>query len=353
MPKKSTPKPGTRVTIRDLAKELNLSDRAVSQALTPRESNVKLKPETVERVQALAQKWGYQPDSRARSMRYGKFFNIGYLSATKYADSLPLPGAEAGVFEAASEKGYKVVLIRRPSNLSTAPEDIPNVFKESLLDALILSHEGNLPSPILEQIDRNRYPVIYLNEKKLEHNAVYTDDTSGMEELTQHLIDQGRTKVAYLANAKKGNFRHYSERDRLKGYEKSMRKANLKANVVYLGTKQEEIEKNLLEWFDTNHSTVNALACSNDFNAMRAQKVLYPYREMFPDKIAITGYDDMAKWLCTLPLTTMRVPYYEMGRAAVEMAIQLIDKKEPHIPSIMMNPELVVRDSTPKLDAGA
>ena len=58
-----------RVTLQDLARELGLSDRAVSQALNPRASNVKLNPKTVERIQQLALERNYRRDSRARSMR--------------------------------------------------------------------------------------------------------------------------------------------------------------------------------------------------------------------------------------------------------------------------------------------
>ena len=55
-----------RVTLCDLALELGVSDRAVSQALNPRASDVKLNPKTVERIQELAAKLNYRRDSRAR-----------------------------------------------------------------------------------------------------------------------------------------------------------------------------------------------------------------------------------------------------------------------------------------------
>ncbi|WPJ96087.1 LacI family DNA-binding transcriptional regulator [Coraliomargarita algicola] len=334
-----------RVTISDLARELNLSDRSISQALSPRESNVKLRPETVKRVQDLAKKLGYQPDSRARSMRYGKFFNIGYFEAKKSARALTLPGAEAGVFDAASDSRYRVVLIRLASDLSKDPTAIPNVFKENTLDALVLSHAGNLPSNIVEQINASEYPVVYLNEK-LSHNAVYSDDITGAATITKHLIETGRKKIALLINSSQSEKPHYSEQDRREGYLNAIQEAGLDPIIPELGNNQADFENNLLQWFEANHENIDAIMCTNDFNVIQTQRLLYKYRALFPDRIALTGYDDIAEFLSTLPLTTMRIPFYQMGRLAVKMALEMVNSDKKKLSAVSMEPELIVRAST-------
>lgn len=343
--KTTTRKGKKRVTINDLARELNLSDRSISQALSPRESNVKLRPETVKRVQDLAKKLGYQPDSRARSMRYGKFFNVGYFEAKKSARALTLPGAEAGVFEAASDSGYRVVLIRLPSDLSQDPTAIPNVFTENTLDALILSHAGNLPTSIVEQINASEYPVVYLNEK-LTYNAVYSEDIKGAEKMTQHLLDAGHKRIVLLKYPSHDDNPHYSEKDRMQGYLNAVEAAGVEPMVVELGTTLSEFESKLPEWFGANHQNIDAIMCTNDFNAMQTQRLLYKHRDLFPESIALTGYDDMAEFLSVVPLTTMRIPFYKMGRLAVKMALEMANNNETKVKAVSMEPELVVRAST-------
>lgn len=346
-PEKNTPlkaQKKKRVTISDLARQLNLSDRSISQALSPRESNVKLRPETVKRVQDLANKLGYQPDSRARSMRYGKFFNIGYFEATKSARALHLPGAEAGVFEAAGANGYRVVLIRLPSDMSQDPSAIPTVFKESLLDVLILSHAGNLPPGIAQQINVSEYPVVYLNEK-LDYNSVYSNDIKGAETMTKHLVESGRKRIAFIKYPSNESD-HYSEADRKQGYLNAIKEAGLEPMVIELGDSRGDVEKELPHWFEKNCSQIDAIMCTNDFNAMQIQRILYQYREMFPERVAITGYDDIAEFLAAIPLTTMRIPFHQMGKMAVKMALEMVDTGQKRIRSISVDSELIVRTST-------
>ena len=347
--KKSAPSEGSmkrkRVTIPDLASELNLSNRAVSQALNPRECSVKVSPETVKRVQELALKRGYRPDSRARSMRYGKFFNIGYFEAKINPVALPLPGAQNGVYEVASDAGYRVTLIQLPSNTSEPAAAIPHVFSEDMLDVLILSHAGNLPSELVEQIDSSGYPVVYLNEKR-PTNAIYSNDIEGAEAITQHLIDLGHQRIACIAYPSSEREPHYSIADRIEGYTQAMTRAGLTPIFADTGHARNDSQDCLLKWFRKNHEKIDALMCGSDFDAMVSMRTLYEYRHLFPDKIAITGYDDMGTALSALPLTTMKLSFYQMGRDAAKMAIELVDRPSKTKPSISVTPELIVRSST-------
>ena len=329
-----------RVTLRDLALKLGVSDRAVSQALNPRPSNVKLNPKTVERIQELTAKLNYRRDSRARSMRYGRFYNIGYFEAKEKTTAWSLLGAESGVCDAASENDYHVVLIRLPSDLSAEPASIPSIFRESNLDALIISHAGNLTEELEKVIDASGFPVVYLNEKK-SHNAVYVDDLRGAQEIIRHLVAQGNQKIIYYSN--KGENQHYSAADRKAGYKKAMKESGLRPEV-FEATDQNESEFHA--WLGA-HRDVEAIACYNDLFALQMFRILYLTELKVPQNLALTGFgDDFARDCCPVGLTTMRTPFYEMGKAAVEMALELINGKVQKVPARVFTQELVVRDST-------
>jgi len=329
-----------RVTLRDLGKELGLSDRAVSQALNPRASNVKLNPKTVERIQKLAALRNYRRDSRARSMRYGRFYNIGYFEAKKKTTAWPLLGAEAGVCDAAADHDYHVVLIRLPSDMSSEPESVPSIFRESSLDALIISHAGNLTEELEKIIDTSGMPIVYLNEKK-SHNAVYVDDFRGAQEITRYLLSLGNRKIAYYSNTRE--LAHYSAIDRMAGYEKAMNEAGLNPEIL------ESVVRNTGEftaWLDA-HKDVEAIACYNDLFALHMFRLLYHTGIRVPAHLALTGFgDDFSRDCCPVELTTMRTPFYEMGKAAVEMALEMINGNLQSVPSKVFSQELVVRDST-------
>lgn len=332
-----------RVTIGDLALELGLSTRAVSQALNPRDSNVKLSPKTVERIQQLARERNYRPDSRARAMRYGRFNNIGYFEAKRKADSWPLLGAESGICDVASEHRYRVGLIRLPSDPPQGSDSIPSVFREGNLDALILSHAGNLSPELEDVIDASGFPVVYLNEKK-KKNAVYVDDYRAAIEITRHVISQGKRRIVYLGTVERES--HYSGRDRMLGYRKAMEKAGLKAEVVEATERNPHWERDLRQWFRT-HSEVEAIVAYSDYAALQVFRLIRGSSREIPRNLLLTGFgDDFGKECSPVPLTTMRIPFYEMGRAAAEMALELITKGSEAVPARAFAAELVVRESS-------
>ena len=86
--------------------------------------------------------------------------------------------------------------------------------------------------------------------------------------------------------------------------------------------------------------------CISDFYAMRAMRSLYAYRHLFPEKIAITGYDNLGRVLSVLPLTTMDIPFYHMGKDTAKMAIELVESSARELPSVSIVPKLIVREST-------
>jgi DNA-binding LacI/PurR family transcriptional regulator len=337
--------PQKRVTLRDLARELGLSDRAVSQALTSRESNVKLNPKTIERVRKLALEKNYRPDSRARSMRYGRFYNIGYFEAKKQATAWPLLGAESGVFDAASENDYRIVLIRLPSDLTKDPTAIPATFREGNLDALILSHAGNLTHEVEEAIDASGFPVVYLNEKK-KSNAVFADDRGGTETITRHVISTGKKKIIYLNGDPQES--HYSIGDRMLGYREAMQKAGLKPLIVQGPDAALQWGNDDLVQLLRRPNEVEAIVTYSDFIALQLFRLLCE-NHLDIGALPVTGFGNDFSLECSpVRLTTMKTPFYEMGRVAVEMALALINTNEKTVPARIFPVELLVRESTVK-----
>lgn len=338
--------PQKRVTLRDLALELGVSDRTVSQALRPRESNVKLNPKTAERIRQLAMERNYRPDVRAQSMRYGCFFNIGYFEAKKSPTGWPLLGAEAGVFDVASAHHYNVSLMRLPTDYAKDPSAIPSVLREGNVDALIIAHAGNLSEELERVIDSCGFPIIYLNEKR-PTNAVYVDDFGAAQEITQYLLTLGNRKIVCLSSGSQSGDLHYSVKDRRGGYAAAMQQAGLepwieKVNIDDLGNTDQMLQS----WFKANRK-IDAVFCDNDFRAFQVLRALYRDPRRIPDDIAVTGFgDDFARDCTSVRLTTMQIPFYEMGRAAAEIALTLIDQKKKSIPARVFKPTLIVRDST-------
>ena len=273
-------------------------------------------------------------------MRYGRYNNIGYFEAKKKVTAWPLLGAEAGVCDAAIDQDYHIVLIRQPSDLADSASSIPAIFRESNLDALILSHAGNLPEELEKIIDSSGFPVVYLNEKK-SHNAVYVDDLQGAEEITRYLVSLGNREIGYFSDGPERV--HYSAADRKQGYKKAMKEAGLESNVLY---SQPGNTADFLKWLDAPKK-LDAIVCYNDLTALRVFRHLYRTPWKVPTDLAVAGFGDGFAVDCSpVLLTTMKIPFYEMGKAALEMALELVEGKQASVPARVLSQELVVRDST-------
>ena len=118
-----------RTTIKDIARIAGVSTAAVSQALHPHpRSNIKLQPETVERIKEAARRLNYQPHSGARSIRSNSFDTIGYFAARTGLLTNSPAGYLAGAHDIAEQHGSRITLIRLPVAIEDISKAVPSVF---------------------------------------------------------------------------------------------------------------------------------------------------------------------------------------------------------------------------------
>ncbi|MEM9157721.1 MAG: LacI family DNA-binding transcriptional regulator [Verrucomicrobiota bacterium] len=337
-----------RATIKDIALEAGLSTASISQALRPRlGSNIKLPEETVKRIKEIAERLNYRPHAGARSIRARSFHNFGFFLAKEGEYTHSPDGYIAGVHDAADAKNYRITLIRLPHQAETIRHRLPSIFDEQNLDALIIGSYHEITNTIHEKLRKDNLPIVYLNDKHA-NNSVYVDDVAGSRIATQHLIDKGRQSICYILRKSPDNLPleslHHSAPDRLQGFKAAMEAASLEPHtstifretVVGPGSELDD------EWWESvKHH--DALIAYDDDLANALARFLYNKRIRVPDDIALVGYNgDYGSLSAWQELTTMRIPSYQMGRAAVEIACELVknDNATP-IPSQKFIPQLI------------
>lgn len=336
-----------RVTIKDLAKEVGLSLGAVSQALNPRESTIKVRQETIQRVQEVARKMGYRPHAGASSIRSRHFHNIGYFVASNGIPEYEPAGYQIGIHDAALEHNFRVTLVRLPSDPEKIQNGISRVFRESHLDALVMVNYSNLFTDYKKLLEETDFPIVYLNEHQ-PHNCVYVDDIAGSRMATEHLISRGHRKITFVKIDNNDTVdNHYSIAERIQGYTEAMKAANLTPVVkkYQYPTEDQKIYSELL-----GADRPEAILGYSDIEAAQILKFAYRQGLNAPEDLAVMGYnDDIFSRHSWVTISTMRTPAYEMGRAAFKMALDLVSSSDtPPAPSKGFAPELVVRASTAK-----
>lgn len=333
----------SKTTLADIARKLGLSQASVSKALSGGgNDNTRISPETMRRVQQAALEMNYRSNAGARALRTRRFHNIGFFDfRRRHTDYSFFDPILNGLSEKAENRGQNIVLVRVPQN--TDPTVFPRALREEGLDALIIGNNAMVGPAFQDIIESSGIPIVYLNEKR-RTNAVYVNDVLSGRLMTEHLVSRGFTRIAMLAPYTSG--RHYSTADRIQGYQEVMREAGLEPNLKTF--ERQTWREETRNWLSDHAQRPEAIFCANDHIAMLLQRILYDLRLHIPGDIAIAGCNGEQLALhSTIPLTTVKIPFREMGLNAMEMALQCVGQKNKQpIPSIVLEPSLAVHESS-------
>ena len=327
----------SRITIDDVASLCGFSKATVSRVMN-KEGNVK--PSTVAKVEDAIRSLGYIPSSAASALSGGKSRTIAVLLPdvmTEYYASL-LTGIEA----IAEDSNYNILLKTR--NNRKALNDLVNSNK---VDAFILRNTGLQPvdHDFLVTLKRRGIPFIFIGKPPIEDDspAILIDNVGGARQMAHHYAQHGFGKILFIA----GPNDNLDSNDRMYGFKLGLNEAgcNPERLEVMHGDYSKEsgyrIAKIALE---TNR--YGAIFSANDYMALGAILLCREKGIRVPEDIAVTGFDDTFFSEFLLPtLTTVRQPMHEIGAAAMEMIIQILDRNVPREHKLILPTRLVIRQS--------
>jgi LacI family transcriptional regulator len=176
--------------------------------------------------------------------------------------------------------------------------------------------------------------------------SVCVDDYEGGRLATGHLLATGHRAVALLA----GPPASQSGRQRADAYRAMLFGAGIEERTGWVRPCSPDVEGGYRAAYQLLKSQpeVTAVFCYNDLVAVGALQARLRLARQVPRDLAVVGYDDIPlAALVTPPLTTCRVPRYELGVQAVELLLRRIAGAGEDCSPVILQPELVVRASAP------
>jgi len=329
------------VTIRDLASYLNLSPSTVSRALrdSPRVSE-----ETKRRVLEAARELGYMPNILARGLAQATAEIIGCL-ILDLANPFFVTVVQA-IEEAIDKKGYIAVVSE-----TRREQEVEKRLVERLKT---IRPAGLIITPVLKEIDHllafaQKTPLVLVGRECHALSYVTVDNLYGGRVVGEYLISLGHTRIGVIMSGEPYNF---PEKDRVEGLRRVLKEAGLKLPDQWqLVGGRNDMESGLRAakmWLELDERP-SAVFAVTDLLAMGFIHGVRQAGAKVPDDVAVVGFDDIyfAPFF-EVPLTTMALPKYEMGRIAVELLFDKIEsgiKPANRIDHIILRPELVVRES--------
>lgn len=341
----------SRVSIKDIARAAEVSHSTVSRALS---RSPLVSAETRARIQRLAEEMGYSPDAQARSLVQGRTQTIGVV-VTAITDPFIAELVQA-IESAAYEHGYTVIL----ASSSSEPErEIAAVemLRSKRVDGVIVT-SSRVATLYQEQLDRLAAPVILINSHSPLPGqytfAIGVDNRHGGCRATEHLIDLGHRRIAYIC----GPAAHSDDAGRQAGYREALAQAGLEfaPELVIAGTGRADGGERAVPRLLALPEPPTAVFCYNDMTAVGLLRAARGLGLSIPKDLAVVGFDDIPLASYVRPsLTTIRQPTAEMGRHALQMVLDLqSDSGLNHsgVADIVVFGELVVRESSTPTQEG-
>ena len=326
-----------KINISDLARITGFAKSTVSAALNNKPG---VNPETRERILKAAEQLNYIPNELARGLSSKTSATIGVIvrdiTNPFYARMC------RAIEQVAYTHGFSIII----SNTDGIPEKEINAIRlmiGKMVSGIIVDISGN-DLDLFFELKKSNIPYVLFGtcQGNIDADCVEADDYGGAFKAVEHLISCGHDKIGFVHG---GADSIYSQR-RLNGIKDAFLKYHIQFNDNYILHKAKKLEDGyqIGKLLTGKKDRPTAVIAYNDLVAIGILKAFGEEGLMVPDYMSIIGFDDIE--LMTFPLTTVKIPTYEMGVEASELIIKRIKGDKPaRSRRIVLNTELIIRKS--------
>lgn len=333
-----------RVTIQDLADELDTTPSTVSRALRDHKG---ISNSMKKKVHNLAKKRNYKVNRAASNLRAGESKTIGVIVPRINRDFFS--NVIAGIEEVAFEAGYSIVICQTHDQLDKEKKYLNTLISNNVAGILISIGLETKKYNHFTEIDRLGIPLIFFDRafQKKGMNKILIDDTEGAYQAVNHLISMGYKRIAHFAGPQ--SLKIYV--DRKKGYLAALRDNNIAIDenlIITNNLKQEEGKRDIKKLLQLNDPP-DALFSASDFPALGALLYLKDKGYSIPNDFGIVGFsNEKFTALISPSLTSVDQHSQEIGQHAAKICIEEINSKvSTVIPrTIILSPSLIIRESS-------
>lgn len=303
--------------IKDVAKRAGVSVGTVSNVLN---SLPTVSQENIGKVRGAIKELDFKPNRIAASLSSRKTSSIGLvipdIASPYYADLIK------GTSDSIESCGYNIFLCGSNDNLEKETKIIN--------DLLSLWIDGIIIVPVYERsreidlINNIKIPTILVNREipGLKRDLCVFNNFKGAYDATKYLIDNNHKKIITLAGPQHSR----SFEDRLLGWKEAIQEHGLyKSEHIFINDYSVESGYKSMEKALSQIKEIDAVFASSDLIALGAMNAIKEKQLSIPEDISIIGFGDiyLSKYL-EPALTTIKRPFYNIGKTAVSMLMEKI-----------------------------
>lgn len=330
-------------SVKDVAAQAGVSLGTVSNVLNRPDRVAAATREKVERAMADL---GFVRNESARSLRAGRTRALAYVMLD--AGNPFFTDVAQGIEHAAEGAELSLFLCNSDGRAARETTHLEHLEQQRVQGILITPVDPD--SPVLDAIARRGTPLVVVDRIRPGEDfcSVAVDDVLGGRLAVEHLIDRGHRRVAFVG----GPLSIGQVADRYEGARLAWAAAGLPeddltllvADSLTVASGRSAGER--LAGIPSARRPTAAF-CANDLVALGLLQQATSAGLRVPDQLAIVGYDDIEfAAAAAVPLTSVRQPRQQLGRAAADLVLDEASNAAHHHQQVVFTPELVARAST-------
>lgn len=340
----------TMITIYDIASRAGVSSATVSRVINGRPD---VSGKTRAAILAIMDELGYRPNATARGLALKKSKMIGVFIYDHLHSGLVHPFLQdvlSSFQHIVGDEGYDLLIFTNNSKDAQTENQYEQRARQRDVDGILLFGIAR-DDRQLDRLVECGIPCISIDLDLYGPRAGYvtSDNVAGSILAVQHLHAKGHRHIAFIADI----FNSKPGQDRFKGFQQAMRslECTINPNWITQADFSESGGYDAVAKLIASGNMPTGIVCASDSMAIGAKHVLEENGFTIGKDISIIGYDDIAALSYIRPgITTIKQNRMEMGKAAAQALLELIDN-ESAVPQILLiSPDLVVRQSVHDLN---
>lgn len=330
-----------KVSVREISRATGFSPATVSNALNGKRS---VSEETARIIREAAQNMGYQQTAQLDAIT----FVLARKNGKIVDESTFHPSVIEGVERQARRHGMSTSFVSLDfSDLDAVRPQVEAITNDPSAAIVLLGTE--LGEGDYELFRDCVAHIIVLDSwsDRYDFDAVVMSNEDSTLRAVNHLIDNGHTKIGYLA----GDFRIQNFKARERGFVRALAEAGIDANEAWrvpLGTTLEAAYEDMATWLanTSREELPTAFFADNDVLAVGALRALSEAGIAVPGDVSIIGFDDLSVGaFSNPPLTTVHVLKHEVGEIAVRRLVGNISNPKKYTCKTQVSTYFVERKS--------
>ncbi|NMM55521.1 LacI family DNA-binding transcriptional regulator [Paenibacillus aquistagni] len=337
-----------KVTIKDIAREANLSLSAVSRVLNNKPCRVS--EEKKELIRSIAKKYNYTANQIARSLVTKKTNTFGLI----------LPDIENIFFSSFAKRleancrqhGYALIITNTDDKYAEDLEMIDLLLARDVdgLFLIVSTESYHYVEPMMERLSKLSIPYVMVDRvyPEFDCNKVFFNHETGAYLAVRHLIEHGHQRIGCIANKLSSQSRDY----RLDGYMKAMQEYGCEIRDEYIVEGDYRIHSGYHAAEQLLATDISAFFVCNDMMTLGVFRKLYEGGYSIPGDYSIVSYDNtIAPFLSDIKLTSIEQNITELGNTAFEVLFAQVGNEELPVKEICLLPKLIENETVQSLKA--